>query len=240
MITISLEKVESTNLYGKEHLSELSDKTVVHAGSQTSGRGRMLRKWVDLGEGNLFMSIILKPSNSFDEVYSNLTQYLSVKLCKILELYGIEPQIKWPNDVLINGKKIAGILSETVMQGSNFKGLILGIGVNLSASEESVKQITDKAVTALNLEIGRKVDCDEFREILCNEFFKDYETFLTEGFEFIKSDYIKRACFLDKEICVKVFDTERHGVAKSITDKGELVLSSLDNNEVVLTIGDIL
>lgn len=240
METISLERVESTNLYAKEHLSEITDRTVVHALSQTAGRGRLQRKWVDLGEGNLFMSFVLKPSNSFDEVYSNLTQYLSLKLCKILELYGIEPQIKWPNDVLINGKKIAGILSETVMQGSNFKGLILGIGVNLWASEECVKQITDKAVTALNLEIGKKVDCDEFREILCNGFFKDYETFLTEGFEFIKSDYINRACFLDKEICVKVFDTERHGVAKSITDKGELVLSSSDNKNVVLTIGDIL
>lgn len=239
METICLEKVESTNLYGKEHLSELSDKTVVHAISQTGGRGRLQRKWVDLGEGNLFMSFILKPSNSFDEVYSNLTQYLSIKLCKILETYGIEPQIKWPNDVLIKGKKIAGILSETVMQGNNFKGLILGIGVNLNASTDSVKQITDKEVTALNLEIGRTVDCDSFRNKLCDEFFQDYDEFLNKGFEFIKSDYVNKACFLDREICVKVFDKEQRGVAKSVTDKGELVLFS-DNKDVVLTIGDIL
>lgn len=239
METVYLEKVESTNLYGKEHLSELSDKTVVHALSQTAGRGRLQRQWIDLGEGNLFMSFILKPSDSFDEIYSNLTQYLSVKLCKILENYGLEPQIKWPNDVLINGKKIAGILSETVMQGNTFKGLILGIGVNLNADKDSVKQITDKDVTALNLEIGKNVDCDNFRKDLCTAFYAEYNEFLDKGFEFIKSDYIKRACFIDKEVCVKVFDKERQGIAKSITDKGELVL--LDNNkEFVLTIGDIL
>lgn len=239
METICLKEAESTNLYGKEHLSELSDKTVVHALKQTAGRGRLQRKWVDLGEGNLFMTFILKPSESFDEIYSNLTQYLSVKLCKILETQGLKPQIKWPNDVLIGGKKIAGILSETVMQGNIFKGLVLGIGVNLNASKDSVKMITDKEVTALNLELGTVVDCDEFRNVLCKEFFEDYDEFLKKGFELIKSDYIKRACFLDKEVCVKVFDKEKHGVAKSITDKGELVLLN-NNEEFVLTIGDIL
>lgn len=239
METISLKQVKSTNLYAKEHLSELHDKTVVHALSQTEGRGRLQRKWVDLGDGNLFMSFVLKPSESFDEIYSNLTQYLSVKLCKILEAYGLEPQIKWPNDVLINGKKIAGILSETVMQGSYFKGLVLGIGVNLNASEDSVKEITDKEVTALNLEIGNAVDCESFRTALCEEFFNNYDEFLEKGFEFIKSDYINKACFLDKEVCVKVFDTEKRGIAKSVTDKGELVLFN-NNENFVLTIGDIL
>lgn len=239
METVSLEKVESTNLYGKEHLNELADKTVVHARKQTAGRGRMQRQWVDLGEGNLFMSFILKPSDSFDEIYSNLTQYLSVKLCKILENYGLTPQIKWPNDVLVNGKKIAGILSETVMQGNKFKGLVLGIGVNLHADADSVKLVKDKEITALNMEIGKDVDIDNFRENLCTDFYAEYSKFLKYGFEFIKADYIKRASFLDKEVCVKVFDTEKRGIAKAITDKGELVLNN-NNKELVLTIGDIL
>lgn len=239
METVYLEKVESTNLYGKERLSDFTDKTVVHAHSQTGGRGRLQRKWVDLGKGNLFMSFILKPSDTFDETYSNLTQYLSVKLCEIIENYGLSPQIKWPNDVLINGKKIAGILSETVMQGNTFKGLVLGIGVNLNASKDAVERIKDKEVTALNLEIGKDVDCDTFREDLCIAFFAEYDEFLNEGFELIKSDYINRACFLNKQVSVKIFDKERLGIAKSITDKGELVLSDNDK-EIVLTIGDIL
>ena len=144
MNIIQLEEVSSTNLYAKENLDSFEDKTVIIAISQTSGRGRFDRKWVDLGEGNLFMTIVLKPSNSFEEVYANLTQYLSVVLTKILEEYGLSPKIKWPNDVLVNDAKISGILCETVMQGTNFKGLVLGIGVNLNADKGDLKQIKEK------------------------------------------------------------------------------------------------
>ena len=91
MNIIQLEEVSSTNLYAKENLDSFEDKTVIIAISQTSGRGRFDRKWVDLGEGNLFMTIVLKPSNLFEEVYANLTQYLSVVLTKILEEYGLSP-----------------------------------------------------------------------------------------------------------------------------------------------------
>lgn len=240
METISLDTVESTNLYAKSHIDELSDLAVVHAKNQSAGRGRLQRKWVDLGEGNLFMTFVLKPSDTFHSVYSNLTQYLALALCKVLERYGLEPKIKWPNDVLVNGKKIAGILSETVMQGSLFKGLALGIGVNLTANPESVKLVTDKEITALNMEIGKDVDIRTFREDLCSYFFSEYNDFLINGFSKIYEDYVSRACFLGNEITVKVFDRELHGIAKSITNNGELVLTDKNNKEFVLTIGDIL
>ena len=183
MNIIQLEEVSSTNLYAKENLDSFEDKTVIIAISQTSGRGRFDRKWVDLGEGNLFMTIVLKPSNLFEEVYANLTQYLSVVLTKILEEYGLSPKIKWPNDVLVNDAKISGILCETVMQGTNFKGLVLGIGVNLNADKGDLKQIKEKVATALNIELEREyIDKNLFTEKLLNEFFKNYEEFLKQGF----------------------------------------------------------
>lgn len=240
METISLDTVESTNLYAKSHIEELSDKTVVHARTQTAGRGRLQRKWVDLGEGNLFMSFVLKPSKEFNNIYSNLTQYLAVVLCRVLETYKLTPKIKWPNDVLVNGKKIAGILSETVMQGTLFKGLVLGIGVNLHADNDSVKLVTDKDITALNMEIGKDVDTGAFRKDLCTCFFSEYNNFLNSGFDAIRGDYLSRACFLGNEITVKLFDKELHGIAKMITDNGELVLTDKNNKDFVLTIGDIL
>ena len=73
MNEIFLEVVDSTNLYGKNNLKDLSDKTVIRAAHQTSGRGRLERSWIDMGDNNLFMSFILKPSSSFNEKYSNLT-----------------------------------------------------------------------------------------------------------------------------------------------------------------------
>ncbi len=239
MRVITLEEVDSTNLYAKNNLHVLEDRTIIHAQRQTSGRGRLTRKWIDFGPGNLFASFVLKPSSDFDEKYSNLTQYLSVVLARVLEKYGLEPKIKWPNDVLINGKKIAGILSETVMQGANFKGLVLGIGVNLNATADEVKLVEDKPVTALNLEIGEVVDSDEFLKELADEFFANYDEFLQKGFEFIKSDYISRASFLDTEVCVQGFNSTQSGIAKGVTDLGELVLER-ENKQFVLTIGDIL
>ncbi len=239
MKKIYLSEVDSTNLYAKSNIENLADKSIVHAANQTAGRGRLQRTWVNLGEGNLFLTFVLKPSNSFNEVYSNLTQYLSVVLCKILEEYGLKPQIKWPNDVLINGKKIAGILSETVMQGSLFKGLVLGIGVNLNTSEKDLASVIDKEATSLNLEISKPVDVNLFLDKLAEEFFADYDNFLQKGFELIKNDYISRTCFLDTEICVQVFNDKKCGIAKAINDKGELVMSN-NQKEFVLTIGDIL
>lgn len=239
MKKIYLSEVDSTNLYAKSNIENLADKSIVHAVNQTAGRGRLERTWVNLGEGNLFLTFVLKPSNSFNEVYSNLTQYLSVVLCKILEEYGLKPQIKWPNDVLINGKKIAGILSETVMQGSLFKGLVLGIGVNLNTSEKDLASVIDKEATSLNLEISKPVDVNLFLDKLAEEFFADYDNFLQKGFELIKNDYISRTCFLDTEICVQVFNDKKCGIAKAINDKGELVMSN-NQKEFVLTIGDIL
>ena len=239
MREILLDEIDSTNNYAKLNIDNFGDRTVIHALRQTSGRGRLNRSWVDLGEGNLFLSIVLKPSENFNEVYTNLTQYLSVCLCKVLEAYGLESQIKWPNDVLINGKKIAGILSESVVQGGKFKGIILGIGVNLNAKQSDIDLIPDKIATSLNLETGNDININSFREKLLSEFFSGYEKFLDEGFEMIKHDYISRNCFIGKELNIKVFDRIESGLAKSVNDKGELVLEK-DDKDLTLTIGDIL
>lgn len=234
-----LEEVNSTNLYAKSNLSEIADKTVVSADKQTSGRGRFERAWVDLGSNNIFMSIVLKPSDVFKPLYANLTQYFSVILCETLEEYGLKTQIKWPNDVLVDGKKIAGILSETVMQGHNFKGLVLGAGINLNAEFEDLKLITDKEVTALNLEVNKPIDKASFLNKLLNKFFESYEKFLKQGFVMIEDDYKKRACFLEKEISVKGFKSTISGYAKSVNQAGELVLLQNDK-EITVTMGDIL
>lgn len=235
---IYLENIDSTNLWAKNNIETLDDKTVVFAEAQTQGRGRLQRTWVDLGKGNLFMSLVLKPGENSDECYANLTQYMSVTLCRVLEEYNIKPEIKWPNDVLINGKKIAGILSEASVRGTKFRGLVLGVGVNLNADEKDFVKI-DKKVTSLNLELGKTINMTEFKNKLVSEFFANYEEFLAKGFEFIKKDYLQRANFLDKELCVSLINETKKGVAKGVTDKGELVLAN-GENEFILNIGDIL
>ena len=192
MNIIYFDKLDSTNTYAKQNIETLADKTVVSANLQTQGRGRFTRTWVDLGPENIYMSIILKPSESFLPVYSNLTQYLSVCLCKQLEEMGLSPQIRWPNDVLLNGKKVCGILAETVTKSGVLKGIVLGIGVNLNASADETEAI-DRPATSVNLELGQVVDKKEFMQKLIDNFFANYDEFLGNGFVWIKQDYEKLA-----------------------------------------------
>ena len=241
MKVIKLETVDSTNIYAKSHIADLCDGTVVHALRQSKGRGRFNRAWVDLGENNLFFSIILKPSKELTSIYANITQYASVVLCRILENYGVSPKIKWPNDVMIDGKrKISGILSETVMKGGELQGLVIGIGVNLNANKKDVENIPDRIVTALNLEIGKPVNMEVFLNEFLDEFFKNYDEFLKSGFELIKNEYIERSCFLNKDLKVQVLNEIKSGFAKGINNSGELLLQTENNKELVLNIGDIL
>lgn len=139
---IHLDEISSTNDYVKQNIQNLEDMSVIYTDRQTSGHGRLGRTWVDTGEENLFMTLVLKPFKDLNPIYPNFTQYLSVILALVLEEeYNLKPQIKWPNDVLINGKKIAGILSEGTTKGTEFLGLALGLGVNLNTSVETLAKI---------------------------------------------------------------------------------------------------
>ena len=175
---------------------------------------------------------------NYRENFPNITQYLSVVLCRVLKKYSINPQIKWPNDVLVNDKKIAGILAETSMSQTTFNGIILGIGVNLNADREDFEKI-DKPATALNIETGLKINLEEFKNSLCEEFFKHYDEFIQKGFLCIIDEYTEYACFINKQLTVKQVKENVSGLAKGVTKYGELVLAQQDK-EIILNIGDIL
>ncbi len=234
-----LEEIDSTNKYAKEHIQNLSDKTVVYTFNQTNGRGRLERKWSYLGKDNIYASVVLKPSEEMREVYSNLTQYLCVVLAQTFEEYGVEPKIKWPNDIQINSKKISGILAEGVIEKGKLEGLVLGFGINLNTKKELLDKINQPA-TSLNIETGEDIDKEIFLKKLLAKFCLMYDKFIETGFLLIKEEYLKRAGFLNKEISVKVFDRTVSGIAKDITDNGALRLIDKQNKEHILLIGDIL
>lgn len=218
-----LDETNSTNTYCKEHLERIKDKTVVYTSKQTNGRGRFDRVWIDLGNENLFLSLVLKPSYELKPVYTNLTQYCALKLAKTFELYSVKPNIKWPNDILINGKKISGILAETVFSNNKLNGIIIGVGLNLNAKKNQFS-IIDKPVTALNLEINKTIDKDEFLKNFTDNFFNEYDQFLSNGFNTIKEDYLKYVNFLGKKISFTDAGKKITGIAKNITDDGALVI----------------
>ena len=235
-----LEEIDSTNKYAKENINNLEDKTVVYTFNQTQGRGRLSRNWNYTGKDNIYASIVLKPSSKMKEIYSNLTQLLCIVLAKTMEEYGVDPKIKWPNDIRIKKKKISGILAEVVMSSKGeLKGIVLGFGVNLNVSQNILDNIEQPA-TSLNIETGRFINKDVFLQKVLKRFCLLYNSFIEEGFLLIRGDYIKRAEFLNEYIAVKVFDRTYEGTAVDVTESGALKIVDKDNQEHILLIGDIL
>lgn len=232
--------LNSTNSWCLKNIDDLNDKDIVIADSQTHGRGRLNRSWIGFGDGkNLYLSIVLKPAGDFRELpLSNLTQYMSIVLCKVMEEEGLNPSIKWPNDILINGKKIAGILSETIIRGNSLKGLVLGTGVNLNISPEQLKMI-DKPSTSLNIEIGTDIERDSFLNDVLKGFFENYEHFLSKGFKFIRTDYISKCNFLGNTLTINTPNKIITGIAKEINNEGLLILENESGINTIVS-GDII
>ena len=234
-----LEEIDSTNKYAKSNINDISGMTVIYTYRQTSGRGRLQRQWNYTGEDNIYASIVLKPSFEMKEVYSNLTQLLCVVLAEVFEEYGVEPKIKWPNDIRVKGKKISGILAEGVNNGKYLTGIVLGFGVNLNTSKEILDKINQPA-TSLNIETGKFIDKEVFLKKVIDKFCLYYNKFIEDGFILIREDYKRRAEFLNQEVSVQVFDKKYVGKASDVTENGALKLIDECGNERILLIGDIL
>lgn len=236
MNIISFKKIDSTNTYVKSNIENIEDKTIISVDAQTQGHGRFGRVWVDLGAENIYMTFCLKPSEKIEPVYANLTQYLSVCLCKEFETFGLNPQIKWPNDVLVSNKKICGILAETVIKRGMLKGIALGIGINVKSSLPAVGAI-DRPVTALNLE-GVSISKNDLINSLAKRFFDGYEDFLKHGFKAIKSDYEKFSIPLG-ELNLAIFNKIECGNFAGFDDDGNLLLQKNDS-VVKINMGEII
>ena len=239
MEIIHLTEINSTNDYAKTHMVEFGNLTAIYIDRQTSGRGRLTRKWIDTGDENLYLTIVLKPFTDLNPIYPNFTQYLSVVLSMVLEEdYKLTPQIKWPNDVLINGKKLAGILAEGTTKGGKFLGLALGIGINLNTTIDNLNLI-DKPATSIFNETGEHVDKDIFLEKLLSKFCLLYHEFICNGFISVKEYYESKAQFIGEDISINVLGDIHKGIAEGITNEGSLILKESDKTNTYY-IGDIL
>ena len=237
---VTLEEVPSTNSYALEHITAFDDKSIIFAPHQTSGRGRFDRHWLCDETENVYMSIILKPENVTNYPFPNLTQYLSVVLCKVLEKeFSLKPSIKWPNDILVENAKISGILAESCMVKNKIEGIVLGLGLNVNLKQETLACI-DQNATSIGVLMGQQYDVEKILRKICDEFFENYDAFIKSGFEYIKTEYINRCGFLGKNILIREAREKKPYFAKSIDDEGLLVAVDELNNECKIITGDVL
>jgi BirA family biotin operon repressor/biotin-[acetyl-CoA-carboxylase] ligase len=178
---IHLDSVDSTNSWVKREAQRLDplSLTCVSAEEQTAGRGRFERKWLSPKGENIHASFFFILKNPQDKL-EHLAQLLSLSCAKVLIQRGFHPTFKWPNDLLLNGKKVAGVLAETIFI-DNRVGVIEGIGLNVNMGEEFLEKI-DQPATSLFLETGKRFPLTELLQEISLQFYADLSIFQEKGF----------------------------------------------------------
>lgn len=213
--------IDSTNQAAK-HVSEPS---LIVALEQTKGKGRRGRDWVSASGQGLYYSLALMPDLP-PEVISSITQLAGLCVARAI---GEEAMIKWPNDVLIEGKKVCGILTELITQADMIEKLIIGIGVNF--------QPVDAMETATSLsEKGMEISPLEFLENFLDEFFQAYPVFLAHPDLSHWLDEINQRSYLQGKT-VTISGTEEQGVFQGIDAQGRAIIQR--ETEQKLSYGEI-
>ena len=230
-------ETDSTNLWIKRLAKEgAPEGTLALAEFQSAGRGRLGRSW-EVPEGtSVMMSILLRPK--FEPQYApTLTLVMGMAVAKAVKNLGFDVSIKWPNDVVVSHKKICGILTEMGVRDGKIDYAVIGVGINVNI-REFPEEMADKA-TSLYLESGKEFDRSQIPGLVMEAFEEYYEKFaaacdlsgLKEEYESILANYNQPVRVLAKE--------PYEGVARGITDGGELLVEKTDGTIVAVSAGEV-
>lgn len=231
--------VDSTNLKAKQIAeNECLDKSLILAYTQQCGRGRFSRIW-ESPAGGLYSSFLLKPDISADKA-SLLPLVTAVAIAQTLRSYQISSMIKWPNDVRINKKKIAGILLESKICQNNLEYVIIGIGVNLNSSLDQFSCNLNNTITTVGLELGKEIDYYDFLYGLVSFFEKYYTFFIKGNYQMIRSEWKLLSDTLQRRVKIVTSSDHIIGKAVDIDESGFLIVETLTGEMKKIMSGDCL
>ena len=236
------ETVDSTNVA----LSRLAKEgalegTIVIANQQTAGRGRIGKPWFSPPGVNLHLSVLLKPPIELHDTRF-FTFIGSLAIADAIEAYGAKAQVKWPNDVLVNDKKIAGVLADIQLAHGRVECVILGIGVNLNIDRPSMNRLYGEAAlgaTSLQEAVGQTVDRNAFAARLLEFLEKRYFEFRTHGKQPILQEWRQRS-FLGRRVTIREEGIEVEGIAMGLDEEGCLIVNLDDGSTVSVREGEVL
>jgi len=236
----SFRKVTSTNDMAKEiAMKGAKEGTVIVAEAQTRGRGRLGREWAS-PKGGLWFSIILRPKVRPRDA-PKLTLMISVAVAKTInKLFDLEAEIKWPNDVLVKGKKVCGILTETNTKGDSLNFAVVGVGINANFSLHDFPANLRDSSTTLKEELQKEIDCEAFLRSLLEQTERYYNTFMQGNFDAILAEWKLLSKFLGCYVEVTSFDEKVEGWAKDIDENGALIVRLRDKTERKIVSGDVI
>ncbi len=224
-----VESCTSTQIIAHQLAQEgAPDGTVVLTETQTAGRGRMARKWDSAAHKGVWMSIILRP-NVPPQKAPQFTLVTAVAIVRAIEeVTALQPNIKWPNDILLNGKKCTGILTELQSDADGIQALIVGIGLNVNQDKEDFDLEVQDIATSLKMKSGQTVNRQELvRAVL---FYTELYTqmYIDEGFGMLKILWESYSTTIGQPVRARMTNHTLEGIAEGISDDGVLQLRTLD------------
>ena len=232
--------VDSTNSKAyRLALHGAAEGDVVIAESQTKGRGRLGRTWYSPPFLNLYLSVILRPKIPPRQA-SLITLMAAVATAEAIETFsGLPPLIKWPNDILLRGRKVAGLLHELHSEMDRVDFVILGIGVNLNMDGKMLSQEIREVATSLKKEMGKTVSRQAFLQSLLQKLEVWYEIFLKEGASPVLKAWRDRAQIKGRPVRVTSDGETLTGMAVDINSDGALIIKTEDGRQKRIMAGDV-
>lgn len=233
--------ISSTNLEAFRLAEEgAPEGTVVIADMQTQGRGRLKREWLSPPGVNLYLSVILRPSLAAVAA-APLTIMAGVAVAEALSCFCRSPlQLKWPNDVLLSRRKVAGILMEMKTLGNEAQFVVLGIGININMKQDDFKTPLEQTATSLYLDAGRPCSRLAVVSKLLDSIEKWYQAFLRQGIPAVREAWLEYARVLDKTIETACGNEILRGRVKGMDEAGALILVTASGAERRIIAGDTL
>jgi len=238
---ICFESIASTNTYAKKAAEEpFAEGTVIIADEQTAGRGRLGRQWVSTKGKGIWMSIMLKP-DILPADAPKLTIAAAYAVSKALAgCCQLDARIKWPNDIVVGGKKLCGILTEMSAEADEIKSVIVGIGINANLDHEDFGPEVSGIATSIRLEKGSNVTRKTLVASVLNEFEEIYKVFIREGsIKSLLEEYKSKSAVLGKEIRVISKKEEIIGLAIDISEEGHLLIKLRDGTIKEIMSGEV-
>ena len=236
---LCFDTIDSTNTYCKQHES-MPDGTIVVAAQQTAGKGRMGRKFQSSDAG-VFLSLLIKSNLPVASILSS-TALCGVAVCNAIEtVCGIRPQIKWTNDIVLNRKKICGILTELSLESESgtLQSLIMGIGINVNQKISDFPEDIQAIASSLFMELGHPISRPRLAAALIVELDRLYQSLLQSDTSAYLETYRRDCLTLGKEVQLQRHDTTEPAFAMDVDENFGLIVQHRDGTIETIRSGEV-
>jgi BirA family biotin operon repressor/biotin-[acetyl-CoA-carboxylase] ligase len=233
---ILFKRLKSTNTWAMENLNSCRHGDVICTVYQTKGRGRLSRSWVTPKGKCLTLSIVLNEFRA-DQMKPILGQVMALTVARLLENEKIPVRLKWPNDILVNGRKIAGILSESDFDNHM---VILGVGINVNLDPNEVSSLPfERPITSMMMETGLPFDLEEIRKRFTEEAESILDTFALKGSDFVTKTWGIYDWLTGSRIEIRNIDGTVQGEYLGLDQQGRIRIRIPSGAELVFWSGDV-